>query len=92
MEATIVQELAELNRMSMAELKDRWRSLYGTEPPKYKRQYLIRRLAYRIQELALGGLSEKAKEKLEQLAGEDSVGKNRKQNANVRTVSPPAPV
>ena len=79
MEATIVQELTELTRMPMVNLKDRWRSLYGTEPPKYKRQYLIRRLAYRIQELALGGLSEKAKEKLEQLAGEDSVAKNHKQ-------------
>ena len=71
MEATILQELTELGKMSLAGLKDRWRSLYGTEPPKYKRQYLIKRLAYRIQELAYGGLSDQAKAELERIAQED---------------------
>ena len=84
MEATIIQELTELTRMPVAGLKDRWRSLYGTEPPAYKRQYLIKRIAYRIQELALGGLSEKAKAKLEQLASQDSIGKTRKQKCQCK--------
>ena len=68
MEATIIQELTELGRMPLADLKTRWRSLYGTEPPKYKRQYLIKRLAYRIQELAYGGLSDHTQAALEQVA------------------------
>jgi len=71
MEATILQELTELARMPLAGLKDRWRSLYGAEPPAYKRQYLIKRLAYRIQELAYGGLSEDTRAELERIAQQD---------------------
>ena len=55
-------------------LKERWRSLYGTEPPAYKREHMIRRLAYRIQELAYGGLSDDAKAELERMAAEDDFG------------------
>ena len=71
MEMTVLQELAELQDMPHAALKDRWRSLYGTEPPAYKRQHMVRRLAYRIQELAYGGLSDETKAELERIAEED---------------------
>ena len=71
MEMTVLQELAELQDMPHAALKDRWRSLYGTEPPAYKRQHMVRRLAYRVQELAYGGLSDETKAELERIAEED---------------------
>ena len=71
MEATLLQELTELDTMPLGGLKDRWRSLYGSEPPAYKRLYLIKRLAYRIQELAYGGLSDQTKAELERIAQED---------------------
>lgn len=53
-------QLAELRRMSMSDLKDRWRDLIGTDPPQYSRSLLVSRLAYRLQELAYGGLSPSA--------------------------------
>ena len=57
--------------MPHAALKERWRGLYGTEPPAYKRVHMIRRLAYRIQELAYGGLPDDTKAELERIAEED---------------------
>jgi len=71
METTVLKQLAELEGMSYAALKERWRELYETDPPAYKRQHMIRRLAYRIQELAYGGLSDETKAELERIAEED---------------------
>ena len=71
MEKTVLQQLTELPSLPFPALKDRWRSLYGTEPPAYKREHLVRRLAYRIQELAYGGLPDATKAELEQIAEAD---------------------
>ena len=43
------------------------RDLYDREPPSFNRDFLIKRLAYRIQELAYGGLSARAEAKLKEL-------------------------
>jgi hypothetical protein len=68
---SVLQQLAELEEMSMPELKKKWRELNATEPPASKRQYLLRRLAYRIQEILLGGLDDATRERLEQIARND---------------------
>jgi hypothetical protein len=50
-------ELAALSALSVRQLKERWRSMYRTEPPhRISRELLTRALAYRLQERALGGL------------------------------------
>jgi hypothetical protein len=52
-------KLAGLPSLPIKELKKQWRSLYGSEPPlRVSRELLIRAVAYRIQEKALGGLKE----------------------------------
>ena len=53
-----LRQITQLNKLSFSELQARWRSLLGNEPPAYHRRFLVKRLAYRIQELAYGGLSE----------------------------------
>jgi hypothetical protein len=45
-----------------------WRELYDKEPPGFSRNHLISRLAYRIQELAYGGLKPATRAKLDALA------------------------
>lgn len=65
---TVIHQVAELDRMDYAGLKERWRVLMGKEPPALSREYLVRRLAYRLQELAYGGLSLSANERLNALA------------------------
>ncbi len=68
MQKTVLKQIDELNQMSMAQLRKRWADLMGTDPGRLGRQYLMRRLAYRIQELAYGGLSPHARKQLEAVA------------------------
>ena len=53
---TVLAQLAALKTTPIPELKQQWRDLFETEPPPYNRRFLESRLAYRIQELAYGGL------------------------------------
>jgi hypothetical protein len=54
-----------LTKASLVDLKAEWRALFGTEPPGINRVYLERRIAYRLQELAYGGLSTTTKAHLD---------------------------
>ena len=67
--------LAALPSADIRDLKEQWRSLFGTEPPPYNRRFLERRIAYRIQELAYGGLKAETITRLEAL-GEQIDGSN----------------
>lgn len=67
---TVLAQLAALKVAPVADLKQKWRDLFDREPPPYNRRFLEGRLAYRIQELAYGGLSEEAAERLDALADE----------------------
>lgn len=71
----VLAQLAALKMMSTPALKARWRELFETEPPPYNRRFLESRLAYRIQELAYGGLKSETIERLEAL-GEQLDGGN----------------
>jgi hypothetical protein len=64
---TIPARLAALKTMALPDLKAEWRTLFGAEPPGYNRRYLESRLAYRIQELAYGGLKPETIRRLEAL-------------------------
>ena len=57
MSSSIVKQITGLQGLSVPDLKQRWRDLFGTEAPAYNRAFLIKRLAYRLQELTHGGLS-----------------------------------
>ena len=72
---SVLRRLAALQTAPMAELKDQWRALFGKEPPPFNRPYLQSRLAYRIQELAYGGLKPETRARLEAL-GEQLDGGN----------------
>ena len=48
-------ELAGLMNLSRLQLQERWRSLYGSDPPQQiSRQLLAQAVAYRLQVQALG--------------------------------------
>ena len=70
----IPARLAALKTASTADLKAQWRDLFDTEPPPFNRSYLESRLAYRIQELAHGGLKPDTLRRLEKL-GEQVSGR-----------------
>jgi hypothetical protein len=66
----VLARLAALKTMSVKELKAEWRKLFGAEAPNNSRPFLELRLAYRIQELAYGGLSKTTVRILDALADE----------------------
>jgi hypothetical protein len=67
---TVLAQLGALKSAPVADLKQKWRDLFDREPPPYNRRFLESRLAYRIQELAYGGLSTETLERLEEVADE----------------------
>jgi hypothetical protein len=71
---TVLARVAALKSMQINGLKQQWRDLFGTEPPLYNRRFLESRLAYRIQELAYGGLKPETIERLEAIAEDLDVG------------------
>ncbi len=73
----VLAQLAALESASIETLKAQWRDLLGTEPPRQNRKYLESRLAYRIQELAFGGLKPETLRRLQKLARGMDGGKGR---------------
>ena len=67
---TVLAQLAALKTAPIRALKQKWRDLFDKEPPAYNRRFLESRLAYRIQELAYGGLKPETIERLNALADE----------------------
>jgi hypothetical protein len=66
--APVLSQLAALKGAPADVLKARWRELFDTDPPPYNRRFLESRLAYRIQELAYGGLSRDSLDRLKAMA------------------------
>ena len=72
---SVLGRLAALKTMPMPALKDEWRALFDREAPPHNRKFLESRLAYRIQELAYGGLKPETIARLKAL-GEEFDGGN----------------
>jgi hypothetical protein len=71
--SALASEIVALSEAATTNLNDRWRALYGTEPPRrISRDLLIRALAYRIQEKALGGLKPSTRRLLTKVAADAS--------------------
>ncbi len=73
-EGELSREIAALFDLSLGELKDRWRYVYGTEPPpRSSRKLLVSAIGYRMQERVFGGLKLSVRRLLER-ASEDAGG------------------
>ena len=85
----VLARLAALKTTPTPKLKEQWRQLFESEPPAFNRRYLESRLAYRIQELAYGGLKPETVRRLEKLGEELDGGRVdvRKRPANDRPIS-----
>ena len=85
----VLARLVALKTTPTPQLKEQWRQLFEGEPPAFNRRYLESRLAYRIQELAYGGLKPETVRRLEKLGEELDGGRVdvRKRPANDRPVS-----
>ena len=68
MSESVLAQIAALKDKTTAQLRALWKELFDRDPPPFGRRYLEDRLSYRIQELRLGGLSDRARRKLDALA------------------------
>ena len=59
-ETAMRKEIDELSRMTVGQLRPKYLQVFGEESRSNHRQFLFRRIAWRIQALAEGGLSERA--------------------------------
>ena len=88
MSKSVLAQIGALKSMPATALKVRWRELFDTEPPPYNRRFLESRLAYRIQELAYGGLKPETVERLAALAAEvGGKGTKRARSAQDRPIA-----
>lgn len=75
---SVLARLAALKTASMQELKIQWKELFEAEPPSFNRSYLESRLAYRIQELALGGISKETRVRMREMGKFQEIKTNRR--------------
>ena len=72
--ADTTSELAALGSMTTAELAARYAEVFGEPSRSRNAAFLRKKVAWRIQELAEGGLSERAEARIEELADETPAG------------------
>ncbi len=72
------RQLVDLEKLTITELAEKYREVFGRDKRTRNRPYLVRKISWRLQELVEGGLSERAKARLAELAA----------NAPLRHVAP----
>jgi hypothetical protein len=70
---TVAQQLAALPGMGVAALRQKYLEVFGEPSRSGNKAYLFKKLAWRLQSLAEGGLSERAKRRAEELARDADV-------------------
>ena len=69
--AVSTEALSRLLTLDIGELRQQWRGLYKTQAPRhFSRELLVRAVAYRMQEVALGGLRPETQRQLRRIAQE----------------------
>jgi hypothetical protein len=76
MSLNVARELAALGRMTVKELRDKYAEVFGEETPAHNQTWLARRIAWRLQALAEGDLSERARQRAAELANDADLRMN----------------
>lgn len=82
MTAPMLKQITELPTLPQDRLKALWREYFGVEPPAYRKGFLVRGLAHRIQELTFGGLSPAHQARLEAMIEDEGAPSNGRKRVN----------
>lgn len=85
----VYAEVRAMAKMPMADLKARYAELFGEQTRSCNRDYLVRRIAWRLQARVEGDLSERARKRAAELA-DDAEKPHRTLGKHVSTASGPA--
>ncbi len=66
--STLYEEIESLRRLTAGGLREKYLEVFGEESRSGHKQFLFRRIAWRIQANALGGLSERARQRALEIA------------------------
>ena len=92
MELNIVNEVAALQRLTVGQLRQRFAELFGDTTKTSNRTWLVKRIAWRLQALAEGDLSERARRRAAELARDADLRLNPPQSKANTTTPPPEDV
>ncbi len=87
METSVLRQIEQLRRMTVGSLRARYQEVFSEETRSYHKEFLFRRIAWRIQANAEGGLSERARRRALEIANDADL----RVTAPRRSVSGPAP-
>jgi hypothetical protein len=73
MKLDVQTEVAVMERMTMGQLQKKYTQVFGEDTRSRHKRYLIRRIAWRMQANAEGGLSERARQRAEELADDAEI-------------------
>lgn len=96
MTTPIGRQIAELHRLGVKQLRQRYEDLFGEPTGAANKAWLLKRIAWRMQALAEGGLSERALARAKELANEADLRLSPPREATAKpsaplTPPPPAP-
>jgi hypothetical protein len=90
-EVNLVNEVATLQRLSVGQLRQRFAELFGETTHASNRTWLVKRILWRLQALAEGDLSERARRRAAELARDADLRLNPPQRKAKTTTPPPQP-
>jgi hypothetical protein len=82
MAINVTKEMAVLHEMTTRELQEKYRQVFGEPTRMHHKQYLVKRIIWRMQAMAEGDLSERARQRAMELAND----------ADLRIYAPTKPV
>ena len=76
MSPNVARELAALQRLTLPQLRQRYAEVFGETTNANNRTWLLKKIAWRLQALAEGGLSERARQRALKLANDADLRAN----------------
>ena len=73
MQMNVAKEVAALQRMTVQELRAKYAEAFGEGTNSKNKGWLIKRIVWRLQAMAEGGLSERARRRAEELANDADI-------------------
>ena len=84
MSVNVAREVAAMKRMTVKQLKFKYAEVFGDETRTGNKAWLVKRIAWRLQAISEGGLSERARQRAHELANDADI---RMSPPRVRTAS-----
>ena len=73
MSVNVAKEVAAMKRMTVKQLKSKYAEVFGDETRTGNKAWLMKRIAWRLQAISEGGLSERARHRAHELANDADI-------------------